>query len=349
MGFLNKNFPRVHATVNTMYRALRLYHSNGSFRALGVFFLHLYRNMLDGSAPQFVTIALTYRCPCRCVHCCVSASERHKQSELETWQVKSVIDQAKRLGVLQITFTGGEPLLREDIAELVRYAHDAGLLTRINTSGILLDRRRASELAKAGLTQCAISVDDADPDTHDRLRGVPGLHEKALRGIRNSQESGVLCQINTYASRRNVTEGLEKIIALGRRLGVLAVYIIPPTAIGRWDEAFDQALNEEEKARVRALQELTFVHLELATPLTMCGVCQKGILFVSPRGNITPCPFVPYVMGNIRDHTLSEVWHVHCAELSLVWRGGCPMNDLQGREALARHAEMVRTLCRSGS
>jgi MoaA/NifB/PqqE/SkfB family radical SAM enzyme len=76
--------------------------------------------------------------------------------------------------VLQVAFSGGEPPLREDIVELVRHAHDIGLLTRISTNGLLLDRELVSRLKRAGLTPCGVSIDDADPETHDRLRGLLG-------------------------------------------------------------------------------------------------------------------------------------------------------------------------------
>jgi len=329
------------AAANTAYRALRLYLANGSARAWGVGALHVCRRVLAGNPPPFITIAPTYRCPCRCVHCAVRAGPGAAREEIGTGQIKSVIDQAKRIGVLQVTFTGGEPLLRDDITELVRYAHDLGLLTRINTCGYLLDRRRVAELKRAGLAQCAVSIDDADPEVHDRLRGVPGLHRRAVEGIRALVESGIMCQINTYAARRNVTGGLERIIELGRRLGVLAVYIILPTAIGRWEGAREELLTEEEKSRVRALQRVTFVHLELATADTLCGVSQRGVLFVSPRGDVTPCPFVPFAFGNVAHHSLADIWERHCAGPRIECRGECPMNVPQHREALRGHVESV--------
>jgi MoaA/NifB/PqqE/SkfB family radical SAM enzyme len=241
------------------------------------------------------------------------------------------------MGVLQITFTGGEPLLREDLDELVRYTHDQGLLTRINTSGFLLDASRVSELKKAGLSQCAVSIDDADPDVHDRLRMTPGAFRKAVEGIQNLKSHGIPCQINTYAAKNNVDNGLKAIIALGRQLDVLAVYIILPTQIGRWENATDQLLNEEEKAKVRALQETTFVHLELATPKTLCGAYKKMVVFVSPYGDVTPCPFVPFKFGNIQHLELEEVWQLHCQNLSSCTRGDCPMNIPEDRENLRRH------------
>ena len=273
MSFFNRRMPRLGAAANTLYRTLRLFSSNRSLRAWGSFLSYLGRRSLNQTIPPFITIAPTYRCVCRCVHCGVNSPGREAlETELTTEQIKHVIDQAKKLGVLQVTFTGGEPLLREDLFEMIRHAYHLGLLTRINTSGLLLDREVVGKLKRAGLTQGAVSIDDADPETHDRLRGVPGAYDRAVQGIRNLKDAGIPCQINTVAARRNVPEGLKKIIELGRNLGVLAVYIILPMAIGRWAKDYGQVLTEEEKAAVRGLQETTFVHLELPTPKTLCGI-----------------------------------------------------------------------------
>jgi len=246
------------------------------------------------------------------------------------------------MGVLQVNFSAGEPLLRDDIVELVRHAHDAGLITRINTNGLLLDRNRVSELKKAGLTQCGVSIDDADPETHDELRGVPGAHAKALEGIRNLRESGILCQTLTCVTRRNLASGLEKIVELGKQLGVMSVYFFFPVAVGRWDCDYDQVLTEAERAKVRELRDMTFVHLELPTFRSKCILITKEILFVSPMGDVTPCPFVPYAMGNVKKHALSHMWQRYCAGLNVDYEGECPMNDPQCRDTIERHIENTR-------
>lgn len=336
-NWLNNHFPQLNATANTIYRAMCVYHANDSWLAWRRLFKHQFRIRRPFPAPPFLTIALTYKCVCRCVHCAVSDGGEVSRSEMTTDQVRRIIDQAENMGVLQITFTGGEPLLREDLDLLVKYAHDQGLLTRINTSGLLLDASRVFGLKKAGLSQCAVSIDDADPDVHDQLRMTPGAFGKAVEAIQNLRRHDIPCQINTYAARRNIPHGLEEIIALGRRLGVLAVYIILPTRIGRWENAADQVLNEQERAKVRALQETTFVHLELATSNTLCGIYKKMVVFVSPCGDVTPCPFVPFKFGNIQDFQLEKIWQLHCQNLSSCRRGDCPMNIPEERENLNRH------------
>jgi len=269
--------------------------------------------------------------------------------EMSTREIKSLIEDAKALGVLQVTFTGGDPLLRDDLEELIHHAYRLGLLTRVNTSGVLLDGNRARKLKLAGLTQCAISIDDTDPQVHDQLRGVPGAFERAVAGMRSLRDAGVLCQINTYAARRIVPEGLKRIIALGRELGVLAVYVILPIAIGRWEGDYSQRLSKEEKSKVRSLQETTFVHMELPTPQTPCGIFQKGILFVSPSGEVTPCPFVHYSFGNVRECSVRDIWRLHCKHLPRIRPGDCPMNSLDDRATLRRHVEIVADLVNSAT
>ena len=333
--------PRVVTLVNRVYRMARLYASNASFRAIWRLPRFSVRRLLRHPVPANVSIALTYRCQCRCVHCYSNAPDRAKHEELTAGELKRVIDQISRLGALQVIFSAGEPLLRSDLEEIIRHAHRAGLLTRLNTNGLLLDRERVARLKDAGLTQCAVSIDHADADVHDALRGVPGAFERAVQGIGYLREAGIPCQICTYASRKLIPDGLKAIISLGRRLGVLSVYFFWPVAAGRWDSAFDLMLSEKERAVVRRLQDPTFVHLELPSPHTRCDVILKRILFISPRGDVTPCPFVPYALGNIRAHPLEEIWRRHCAALEMDYCDDCLMNDVEHRQAIAKHVETV--------
>src|SRR4030042_5868080 len=165
--------------VSLAYRTLRYYRANHSLLAWRRLLAFGYHRMLRRPVPSFIDIATTYRCQCRCVHCSADGHKKAGRQEMETEEIKSIIEQAKRLGTLEVVFSGGEPLLRRAAIELVRFAHDIGMITRLNTNGLLLDRRRVAELKKAGLTLCAVSLDDCDPQVHDTLRGVPATYEKA--------------------------------------------------------------------------------------------------------------------------------------------------------------------------
>ena len=339
--FLSENFMSITTSVNAIYRIFRWYQLNGSATAWLRLFTHYVQRTLGKSVPPFILIAPTYRCQCHCIHCAVDSSQTGEKYEMTTAPIKSVIDQAKELGVIQVVFTGGEPLMREDITELVAHAHEAGLITRVITNGLLLNRALVKDLKKAGLTQCSVSIDDADPEIHDRLRGFPGLFKQAIEGIKNLSDFNILCQIHTYAAKRNIPDGLERIIELGKQLHVFSVCISFPIALGRWRQKFDQVLNEEERKQVRRLQDLTFVHVELPTHKAQCRVAQKSFLFVSPHGNVTPCPFVPYPFGNIHEISLSDLWKQHSEALNFEYRGECPMNSIKQRNVLKRHVKRI--------
>ena len=114
-NWLNKHFPQLNATANTIYRAMCIYHANDSWLAWRRLIKHQLKIRRPFPNPPFLTIAVTYECICRCVHCAVSDAHDDSRSEMTTDQIRCLIDQAKKMGVLQITFTGGEPLLREDL------------------------------------------------------------------------------------------------------------------------------------------------------------------------------------------------------------------------------------------
>lgn len=328
-------------TFNLLNRAARLYRTNGSLRAWLQAATHVYRKLSGQAPPTTATLALTYLCQCKCDNCYAAVDGRNGVDEMSTEELKVVIDQLKGLGALQLIFTGGEPLLREDLFDLVAHAHDIGLITRISTNGLLLTRTCVAELKRAGLNQCGVAIDDADPDTHDRLRGLPGIFEKAMQGLRYLHEYDLDSKIVTYASNRNVPEGLERIIELGRQLKVKSVYINIAYASGRWSNAHHEVLSDEKMALVSKLHDSVFVHLEFPTSQTMCCAYNKEFVYVNAMGEVTPCPVVPFVIGNIRNEPLADIWKRHVSTLCLESRGKCPMNEEKAREALRAHAASV--------
>ncbi len=341
MSWLFRHFPSASAAFNVRYRALRLYVTNGSLRALAAAGSHLWQRIRGRPTPTFVTVAVTYRCQIRCEHCYADSPTRTPEEELTAGQLRSVLRQVRDLGAMAVHFSGGEPLLREEIFELISYARGLGLLTRLNTNGILLNKKNVKRLKAAGLTECGVSLDSAQPDVHDRFRGTPDLHKQVLRGIRVLRQFGIPCRVMTVALKSSVPTGLARTIALARSLGASYMYILLPIAVGGWDGAYEQVLASSERAQIRALQDLTFAHLEMPTERTNCCVFRKSILYVSANGNVTPCAFVPYVLGNAKEHPLELLWREHCARLSLVCRGDCPMNIPAEREAMRQHVAGV--------
>jgi MoaA/NifB/PqqE/SkfB family radical SAM enzyme len=262
---------------------------------------------------------------------------------MTTEECLSVIDQFKGLAALQVLFTGGEPLLRKDIFDLIAHAHKIGLLTRITTNGYLLNREYVSRLKQAGLNQCGVSIDHSDQDVHDQTRKLPGSYERVIRGLGYLRECGIDRKIISCASREKIPGELECIIELGEKLGVNSIYFTIPFLSGRWTDSRENVLSEKEMACLRSLLKHPLVAMEFPTGRTMCCSYAQSYLHVSAEGDVTPCPVVPYVMGNIRQEPLADIWRRHVATLNLESRGRCPMNSEPDRKLLREHAASVLT------
>jgi len=320
------------AWVNSTVRLAGYIASNWSWRSLAHFLGYFYRKaVLRKPVPFYLSLAVTNRCQGRCVHCYSYLQRDDDRTELTTAEIESVIDQAARLGIFQIILTGGEPLLRKDILGIVRHARRKGIMVRLNTNSLLLDRETAIALKKAGLGQCALSLDDADPETHDRMRGLPGHHAKTLASLGMLREIGLFSLVNVYVSRRHLESGPDKTIALAKNAGARGIVILPAVASGRWDREFDQVPDEKDMARIRDLQDLTMVFTERPSDRSICDAMKKFVLYLTPQGDLTPCPFVPYAIGNIREHALDEMWRRFCEAIPSDKKSGCPMNDPSGR------------------
>jgi len=335
-------FYELQARLNQLVRLADSLISNWSFRILRQFAKYHYRHgLLRRPVPYYFSLAITNKCQGRCIHCYSYPQRKDDRSELTTSEFMSVIDQAGRLGAFLIIFTGGEPLLRDDLTKLVRRAHDQGLLTRLNTNGWLLDRKIIAALKKAGLNQCAVSLDDADPAIHDQLRGMPGHHRKTLECLRALQEFNVYTLVNIYVSKRHLASGLEKTVACAKDNGADGIIFLPAVASGRWDKAFDFVPNHDDMAEIRRFQDFFSVHMEQCSSRSKCDALNKFVIYLTAQGDLTPCPFVPYVIGNIKDHPLEEMWRQYCDGLTLVKRGECTMNDPACRRELERYVKSV--------
>lgn len=323
-------------------RAARLYITNHSPRAFLQAFFHICRKVAGRTAVESALLAITHQCQAHCPHCCAQVEGFGIGPEMSTEEFRAVVDQLKALGTLQVFFTGGEPLLRGDIFDLVAHAHDTGLLTRLSTNGYLLTRACAAELKRAGLNQCGISIDDADPSVHDRLRGLPGAFERAIEGFRYLREYGIERKILGYVTHENISGGPERIIELGRKIKVNSIFFNISLRAGRWSDNQKVVLSDKEMAGLRRLLKCPLVSIEFPTPHRMCCACAKSVIAINPVGDVLPCPAIPMAVGNVREEPLSSIWHRHVSELRLETRGRCPLNDERDRKVLREHAAAMR-------
>ncbi|MFH0791138.1 MAG: radical SAM/SPASM domain-containing protein [Candidatus Omnitrophota bacterium] len=267
-------------------------------------------NPLKNSFPKGilkVMLGLTYKCQCGCSYCGCAVYDKNR-TELSCSVFKNIIREISNLSYffICISFFGGEPLLRKDIFELIAFTRKQGLFCELDSNGILLTSENVKQLKKAGLHHIFVSIDSTDSVEHDKIKNINGCYQAAVEGIKNCLKENLSCSISTYASRKNILTGeIGRIVELGRKLRVSSVRILSPAAIKRWrDESSGEELNDEEKGKLKRFLEPKFVYLESTkcnrpAASKRCACLDKGFFYISPYGDVQPCPYFPVSFGNI--------------------------------------------------
>ncbi len=279
---------------------------------------NLKENVLKIKVPTTVTIAVTYNCQLDCIHC--SAEQRRKadkRPELKTDEMKRAIRESVDLGIVNVTLTGGEPMLRKDIYELIAEVDRSKARCILFSNGLLIDMEKAKRLADSGLYGINISIDSYVEEKHDKYRNKQGCYRDALKAIDICLEAGLITGISNYISRTDLAEGnLERLIEMARSMGVHQLTIFEPVPTGALMEKVDWMLTPEEKRKVVAI-------CESYDDGSLPGlICQSHInspqgsgcfaaffqFYLSAYGDVSPCDFTPLIFGNVLDESIQTIW-----------------------------------------
>ena len=268
--------------------------------------------------PATANLAVTHKCQCKCVHCSADPFVDPSREELSAEDIMTVVSGALALGSSLVIYTGGEPLVREDLFDLIKFVDKDKAIVMIFTNGWLLNDRNVGRLAEAGLATLNISIDDADPGIHDRLRGIKGLYERAFRGAKLARDAGILTGISTYATSENIANGrLERLIQIGQEEGFHEVTIFDCIPSGRFLKEAERILRAEEKKKVATLARK---YHGMDRPM---GVVAQSIInspegvgcfgahsqfYMTAYGDINPCDFNPISFGNVRTMPIQAIW-----------------------------------------
>ncbi len=192
----------------------------------------------------------TKACNLSCKHCRAVPRRSIGPTELTTKRAFELIDQIAVVAKPVFVLSGGEPLFRPDLFDIAEYGVATGFRMALATNGTLVDGMTAARIADSGISRVAISLDGAEPDTHDRFRGMPGSHRLALRGLHNLRDEGVSVQINSTIAKHNVTE-VPRLLDLALEIGADALHLFMLVPVGCGLEiAPAQMLPAEEYERV---------------------------------------------------------------------------------------------------
>jgi 12,18-didecarboxysiroheme deacetylase len=283
------------------------------------------------------------RCNLKCMHCYSQSQNKKYSGELSTEEGEALIDDLARFGSPVILFSGGEPLLRKDLLNLVHLATDRGMRAVISTNGTLINKKMAKELKRIGLSYVGVSLDGME-QTNDRFRGVEGAFAGALRGIRNCQEAGIKVGLRFTINRRNSLD-IPGIFNLLEQENIPRVCFYHLVYAGRGTSLMKEDLDHSETRRVvdmiidrtkdlhernKAVEVLTvdnhadgpYLYLrmlrerspraaEVLKLLRMNGGNSSGVGIgcVSWDGSVHADQFWRhYSFGNVRQRPFSEIW-----------------------------------------
>jgi len=279
---------------------------------------------------------VTGACNLRCIHC-HATSGRAARDELTTDEGKRLIDQlAGEKEFRTMIYTGGEPLVRPDIFELLKHSQKAGMANIIATNGTLIDEEMAFKLKDHGVVCNAISFDAANPDVHNMVRNKPGAFDLALRAVEATKKAGIMLQVNTTAMEYNMPHLPELIdFADSQGAGIMLMYQL--VAVGRGEKikaatlkknankSLSELISEKQKTSKTIIEPvagpqywpylLEKCGMGNGLPLKLAGkvfhgcAAARGFVYIKANGDVWPCPFVEVSGGNLREKSFNEIYN----------------------------------------
>jgi pyrroloquinoline quinone biosynthesis protein E len=276
--------------------------------------------------PLGLIAELTHRCPLKCPYCSNPLDLERAATELDTQTWVSVLDQAADIGVLQMHFTGGEPMARRDLPTLIAHANKRGLYTNIITSGVTLDDRAMAALMEAGVDHIQLSFQDVDPAENDIIGASPGAFAKKQAAAARIREAGLPLTLNFVIHRANAGR-VPQMIAMAEALHADRTEIAHVQYYG-WGLVNRNALlptlaqlhaatEAVEAARLRLSGQMVIDYVvpdyHAARPKACMGGWARRFINISPSGRAMPCHAAETLPGftfpSVRNTSLHDIWH----------------------------------------
>jgi radical SAM protein with 4Fe4S-binding SPASM domain len=284
--------------------------------------------------PHLIAFELTRRCRFDCKHCRAEAGRVNE--ELTTEQCRKILTSVAGFSKCVLILTGGEPMERSDIYELIRYGRDLGLRMVMATCGYTITDESIANLKEAGILALSISLDGSSAQTHDKFRQTDGAFDSAIEAAKSARRTGIRFQINTTITKSNLPE-ISAIAKLAEELGAYCFnpFILVPT--GRGEKIASEVLEPAEYEKL--LQDL--LRLKEKSPIEVrvtCGpqfarICRqtelvstkssqtivnsvsgcmggRGFGFISYRGDVQTCGFLDISAGNLVENSFDfgKIW-----------------------------------------
>ncbi|MBI5207814.1 MAG: GeoRSP system radical SAM/SPASM protein [Candidatus Firestonebacteria bacterium] len=277
--------------------------------------------------PLFINWSLSTKCNFQCQHC---YSRFEKCEELSKEDNKKIINILAEIKIPFINFGGGEPLLIPELFEITLYAYNKGLHVSMSSNGYLLDNKMAQKIKEAGFSKVEISLDSHIQEIHDNFRNKKGSFNRVKRAVAALKNAGVTVDISTVICKIN-NQNFHKIVDFARELGVrkISLHNFKCSGLGfcnrteldltplEWKEFYEQAVKIKKISKdiIISLDDPIISSLsehpefkEKTEAIVKGSICGKLSLAIKSNGDITPCGFLPLVIGNMLKDDILEVW-----------------------------------------
>jgi PqqA peptide cyclase len=280
---------------------------------------------LSSTNPLALIAELTHRCPLHCVYCSnpLELTARNLELSTETWS--SVFQQAAQLGVLQADFTGGEPLARPDIPDLIKSARTAGLYVNLITSGLPLDEQKLTQLVEAGLDHIQLSFQGADAAIAEEISGTKS-HAQKLRVLEWLKKVRVAVTLNFVIHRRNIDQ-IDEMLKIAESSSATRIEFANVQYYGwgfanrdsllptrrQLDDSLVKIKAAEERLRGKIRIESVVPDYYAKYPKPCMGGWGRKLMLITPSGEALPCHAAKIIPGlqfaNVKDQSLAEIWN----------------------------------------
>lgn len=299
--------------------------------------------------PKWIAWEITARCNLHCIHCRSSSDMESYPGDFSTEEAFALMNDIASFCKPVLVLSGGEPLLREDVYDLVRHGTKLGLRMCLATNGVLVDDEACIKMKDSGVKIVSLSLDGSTREIHDNFRDQDGAFEGVMRASEYFNKHGIEFIINSSFTKRNQKD-IPNVYQLAKELGATAWYMFMIVPTGRGEEIMSELISREDYEEIlkwhyqmekkekemlvrptcaphyyrivlqeakREGEKFERRSLKFSTGGAKGCICAQSIAFIDSLGNVQPCSYFPEVAGNVKEKSFREIWETSPLFLSL--------------------------------
>ena len=277
-------------------------------RVASSFFRHFYYTDLSKRPLRNMDISLNYSCNLTCSHC--SCEEmKNEDTPLTAEQYKKMATEALGLGAIYFAFTGGEPLMNENLEDIIKLFYPSKSLIGLQTNAVLLNSDRIKSLYGVGLDVLQVSLDSSNPEIHDEFRNMKGAYQLTMHNVEKAILRGIKIIFCTTITHQNMrSKEILDLLCFSKNRNIPLVVSIP-CAVGKWTKNSSVLWDDNDRQYFKNLQRrFPLLRRDFDSNYSRLG-CSAATekLYVTPYGDVIPCPFIHISFGNVKTEPLSVI------------------------------------------